>query len=379
MTQPSTVNMTFDASLIDLCPENSLHQDAYPSALYGSFSTTASESSDIAQPAPANAAAKITNPEETPKATEQSTWTPSSPPKPPTPVQHLPTIDTYNAWAPVYDTDGNILQAIDDLELATLLPNFLALATSPESLVPSAPLTIIDLGCGTGRNTAKLLSHTWPPGLDVRITGLDFSAGMLAVAAQKLEPLSKANPNVALQLRQADCFAATSPSPQSQSKFQFQSQVQNQNQNQNQDQTQLQNQPQTQPHHPPSLADIPTLADALLSTLVLEHIPLPAFFSTLSSLLLPRGYALLTNMHPEMGSRSQAGFVGADGIKIRGASFAHGVRETVEAAERAGFEVLEVRERGVEAGDVREGIVGERGFKWVGWRVWYGVLVRRVG
>jgi len=84
-------------------------------------------------------------------------------------------------------------------------------------------------------------------------------------------------------------------------------------------------------------------------------------------------------MHPEMGSRSQAGFVGADGVKIRGASFAHGVRETVEAAERAGFEVLEVRERGVEAGDVREGMVGGRGVKWVGWRVWYGVLVRRVG
>lgn len=363
--------MTFDTSLIDLCPENSLPQDAYPSTLYSSFSTTASESPDIAQPAPANAAAERINPEETPKATEQPTWMPSPPPKPPTPVQHLPTLDTYNAWAPVYDTDGNILQAIDDLELATLLPSFLALATSPESLVPSAPFTIIDLGCGTGRNTAKLLSHAWPPGLDVRITGLDFSTGMLAVAAQKLEPLSKANPNVALQLRQADCFAAASSSPQPQSQPQVQ--------NQNQDQTQLQNQSRTQTHPTPSLADIPTPADALLSTLVLEHIPLPAFFSTLSSLLRPRGYALLTNMHPEMGSRSQAGFVGADGVKIRGASFAHGVRETVEAAERAGFEVLEVRERGVEAGDVREGMVGGRGVKWVGWRVWYGVLVRRVG
>ena len=374
MTQPSTVNMTFDTSLIDLCPENPLPQDAYPSTLYGSFSTTASESSDIAQPTPANAAAKIINPEETPKATEQSAWT-SPPPKSPTPVQHLPTLDTYNAWAPVYDTDGNILQAIDDLELATLLPSFLALVTSPESLVPSAPLTTIDLGCGTGRNTAKLLSHAWPPGLDIRVTGLDFSAGMLAVAAQKLEPLSKANPNVALQLRQADCFAAASSSPQSQSKSQSQSQVQNQDQ----DQTQLQTQPQTQPHLTPSLADIPTPADALLSTLVLEHIPLPAFFSTLSSLLHPRGYALLTNMHPEMGSRSQAGFVGADGVKIRGTSFAHGVRETVEAAERAGFEVLEVRERGVEAEDVQEGRVGGRGVKWVGRRVWYGVLVRRVG
>ena len=32
-------------------------------------------------------------------------------------VQNISTQDAYNQWASVYDTDGNMLQAIDDLEL----------------------------------------------------------------------------------------------------------------------------------------------------------------------------------------------------------------------------------------------------------------------
>ncbi|OCL12299.1 hypothetical protein AOQ84DRAFT_373209, partial [Glonium stellatum] len=203
MTQPLNVNMTFDTSLIDLSAEGALPQNTYPSTLYDSFSTTASESSDTAQPTATNPASNPPNtnhaPDETPKETQEPTRpTPTPPPKPSTPIQHLPTLATYNAWAPIYDTDGNILQAIDDLELTTLLPDFLSRITSPDPHDPATPLRILDLGCGTGRNTAKLLTHAWPPGLDVRVTGVDFSAGMLEVARRKLEPLEKASSGVEL-------------------------------------------------------------------------------------------------------------------------------------------------------------------------------------
>jgi cyclopropane fatty-acyl-phospholipid synthase-like methyltransferase len=119
-------------------------------------------------------------------------------------------------------------------------------------------------------------------------------------------------------------------------------------------------------------------ADAVLSTLVLEHVPLPAYFSTLSALLKTGGYALVTNMHSDMGQVSQAGFVNEQGVKVRGTSFAHTVEETVGEAARQGFEVVSVKERRMEEEDVKEGRVGERGWKWVGVRVWYAVVVRKL-
>ena len=75
---------------------------------------------------------------------------------------YLPTIDAYDLWAPHYDADGNFLQILDSHLLEDLLPQWLA------SLPPSPK--IIDLGCGTGRNTVKLLSID---GADV--IGLDLS------------------------------------------------------------------------------------------------------------------------------------------------------------------------------------------------------------
>lgn len=119
-----------------------------------------------------------------------------------------------------------------------------------------------------------------------------------------------------------------------------------------------------------------TPVNAVISTLVLEHVPLQAYFATLSSLLLHGGLALVTNMHSDM--KSQAGFVNKDGVKVRGSSFAHTVQETLDAAMWAGFEVLSVNEREMRRDDVESGSVGERGWKWVGVRVWYGLVVKKV-
>lgn len=118
-------------------------------------------------------------------------------------------------------------------------------------------------------------------------------------------------------------------------------------------------------------------ADLVVSTLVLEHIPLKAFFKAAAGLTKPGGRLLVTNMHREMGEVSQAGFVDARGMKVRGESFAHGVQETVEEARRCGF-VLEgnVLEKGVDEADVA--VLGQRARKWVrGRRVWYGGVWRK--
>lgn len=325
MTQPS-VNMTFDTSLVDTQNPNI------------SFSTTESDPSE---------AGVLT----TSKTLNQLDATPIPPLETSTPVQHIPTQDAYDQWASVYDTDGNMLQAIDDVELSTLLPEFLYLVstfssnTTPPS-IPDGKTELIELGCGTGRTTAKVLRYPWDR--DVHIWALDFSAGMLDIAQQKLSPAVEGKNNVSLKVQQTECFPT----------------VQN-----------------------PFSSPVPTLrlssevlhaVDGLVSTLVLEHIPLRDYFATLSSLVRSGGYALVTNMHSEMGSISQAGFVNQEGVKIRGESFAHTPAETVDAARRAGFEVVSVKEREMTSEDVESGKVGERGWKWVGIKVWYGVVLRRL-
>ncbi|KAF2438582.1 S-adenosyl-L-methionine-dependent methyltransferase [Karstenula rhodostoma CBS 690.94] len=315
MTQPS-VNMTFDTSLIDT------HN------LNASFSTIESDASEADAPT-------------TIKASTQLDVTPTPPPKPSTPVQHLPTQDAYDSWAAVYDTDGNMLQAIDDVELSTFLPEFLA---SVESSVAEETIQLLDLGCGTGRNTSKLLSYPYVsnPERLIEVTALDFSAGMLDVAREKLAPLRK--DNVKLRISQADCFPTLGNEKAS---------------------------------PVPAVGGL-SAVDGVVSTLVLEHVPLGDYFATVASLVRKGGFALVTNMHSEMGKMSQAGFVNAEGVKVRGTSFAHTPSETVEAATKAGFEVVSLKERIMRREDVESGRVGERGLKWVGIHVWYGVLLRRL-
>jgi SAM-dependent methyltransferase len=267
-----------------------------------------------------------------------------------TPVQHIATQDAYDQWADIYDSDGNMLQSIDDLELETMLPEFLDDVVRSLSLTGTPRLNIIDLGCGTGRNTAKLLAYPWPTSssssprtIEINITGLDFSRGMLDVAKQKLKtPVEHGNVN--LRLQQADCFPTVSDK---------------------------------------SASSIPVVeglapANAVISTLVLEHIPLQDYFATLAALVGKGGYALVTNMHSEMGRLSQAGFVNAQGVKVRGTSFVFTPQVPAVAARGAGFEVVRLTERKMDAGVVENGLVSERGKKWIGINVWYGLVLVKV-
>ncbi|KAL2823069.1 S-adenosyl-L-methionine-dependent methyltransferase [Aspergillus granulosus] len=250
-------------------------------------------------------------------------------------IKYIETIDAYNKWAEVYDTDSNFLQALDTIEMRNLLRYFLARVQS-ESAAEDV-LKLVDLGCGTGRNTLQLAKLS-PP--EAQITGVDASPGMLAVAKATLEAEVA---GARITLGEYDLLSSTSPIPA-------------------------------------SLQD--GGASGMISTLVLEHIPVDLFFAGAARLIKPGGYFLVTNMHAEMGAISQAGFVDEKtGTKIRPTSYAHAVGDVVAAAERVGFEVValdeageKVRERTVEEGMVEA--LGARGKKWVGVTVWFGVCFR---
>lgn len=76
------------------------------------------------------------------------------------------TRDGYDAWASVYDTDGNPLIALEDPLAAALIGD-------------PAGLRIVDIGCGTGRHALRLATS------GAEVTAVDFSDGMLALAKQK--------------------------------------------------------------------------------------------------------------------------------------------------------------------------------------------------
>lgn len=73
----------------------------------------------------------------------------------------------YDAWAGTYDSDPN---ATRDLDAAVVR------ATAREL----EGLDVVELGCGTGKNTVFLKQHARS------VVGLDFSAGMLARARQRV-------------------------------------------------------------------------------------------------------------------------------------------------------------------------------------------------
>jgi SAM-dependent methyltransferase len=213
------------------------------------------------------------------------------------------------------------------------------------TLLPSdLPITITELGCGTGRNTAKLLSPSSSSPQITSIAALDLSPGMLTVAKQRCETHLTANTSNVLLAPPAVEF------------HEFDA---------------------LNPELSPVIKALEGKADLVMSTLVLEHLPLDVFFHTVKSFLKPGGYFLLTNMHADMGRISQAGFVDeVTGEKIRGHSFAHEISEAIEEGEKWGFEVIgEVGERAIIEDDLGA-VVGERGKKWIGINVWFGFVMR---
>jgi 2-polyprenyl-3-methyl-5-hydroxy-6-metoxy-1,4-benzoquinol methylase len=227
-------------------------------------------------------------------------------------IRYLDTTAAYDLWASVYDTDGNFLQALDSIEMRSLLPKFLAQISTPQ------PWKLVDLGCGTGRNTAALLSVP-----NANIVGLDASPKMLKVARSRLDKSDR------LRLDVFDLLAAS----------------------------------------PPALN-----ADAVISTLVLEHVPIDAFFKAAAEMLRPGGRLLVTNMNAEMGSISQAGFVDSKtGDKIRPKSYAHRLEDVVSGAKECGFKIAgEPLERSVDEATSEK--LGPRAKKWIGVTVWFGIM-----
>lgn len=176
----------------------------------------------------------------------------------------------YDRWAESYDHDRN---ATRDLDAAVLRGAGL----------PVRGASVLELGCGTGKNTR------WLAGEAAHVTALDFSAGMLARARAAV-------PAAHVSFEQQDLRERW------------------------------------------NVTD--TSIDVVLGNLVLEHVEeLAPIFANAARVLRPGGVLYLCELHPYRQLRgSQAHFTdSASGETVHVTAFAHSVSEYVNGGIGAGL------------------------------------------
>jgi len=215
----------------------------------------------------------------------------------------------YDQWAAVYDHDANPLVALEEPVVRAAVGDVRG-------------LSVLDLGCGTGRHSI------WLAAAGATVTALDFSEGMLAEARQK--PGAAAIRFIAHDLHQPLQFAADS-------------------------------------------------FDLVVSGLVLEHLrELGNFFGEVSRVLKPGGRAVVSAMHPAMFLRgAQARFTDPiSGAIVQPGSIAHSVGAMVMAAVRAGLQVSDIVES---AADAEIAARCPRAEKYIGWPMLVVLSLKRGG
>ncbi|KAJ7290270.1 S-adenosyl-L-methionine-dependent methyltransferase [Mycena rebaudengoi] len=212
-----------------------------------------------------------------------------------------------------YDSDGNVLILLDNELVSDVLPG----------LVREPLKTVLDLGCGTGRTAEKLLRCSNVE----QIIGLDATPGMLSLARERFH-------DPRLQFKQYDIIDDSPP-----------------------------------------LSSLLPEVDAVVSTLVIEHIPsLPMFFGRVGQVLRKGGWALVTNMHEDMGAMTGAGFVNEQGIRVTMDKFAHTVAEVVSAAEACGLRLQSAPMIRRVENEEHVAALGPRASKWIGVNMLYGLI-----
>jgi len=179
----------------------------------------------------------------------------------------------YNCWSEFYDSYPNPTVAIDELLF-------------PQVYADICRQNVLEVGCGTGRHTLRLLEF------ENTITGIDISDGMLARLREKMN-----SPN--LNLVKGDFLSESIP-----------------------------NAP----------------FDSIVASLVLEHIPdLIGFFEASRNVLKDGGHLYLSEVHPDRTANGVfAHFKKPDGNELQLKSSPHTLDKILEAAIQKGFRVTKM-------------------------------------
>lgn len=181
--------------------------------------------------------------------------------------------DGYDSWSSIYDEYPNPTVAIDEMFF-------------PKHWQHLTNVDVLEIGCGTGRHTQKLVRQ------GNRVVGLDMSSGMLNVAAERLKDTS-------VKLIEANFLEYEGLGDQ---KF-----------------------------------------DVMVTSLVIEHISnLKKFFSKVQAVLKPNGLFFVSDIHPQKSAKgSRANFVEpTTGQSIYLESYPHTDEDVVAAAKTANLALI---------------------------------------
>jgi ubiquinone/menaquinone biosynthesis C-methylase UbiE len=193
----------------------------------------------------------------------------------------LPVQEGYDRWAPHYDDYDNAVIALEQPIVTGLLGDV-------------AGLRVVDVGCGTGRHTLRMV------GEGAHVTGIDFSTGMLGVLRSKLAATPGSGQ---LELIEHDLARGL---PFADASF-----------------------------------------DLALCCLVLEHLArLDDMLTELARVVVPGGRIVIADFHPEMFRRGlHARFKpGPDAEKLQIHGIDHTISDYVMAAVRAKLEIVAMAE-----------------------------------
>ena len=194
------------------------------------------------------------------------------------------TKDGYDRWSAIYDEEENPLLVLEEPEVDRLLGDVRG-------------LEVADIGCGTGRHAIRLAQK------GARVTGIDFSEGMLAKARAKAAALASPPTFVVHDVGQ--------PFPLADHRF-----------------------------------------DRVLCALVLDHISdLAPFFAELARITKPGGQIVATVMHPAMMLRGVEARFRDPGTnkEVRPKSYANQLTSYFNAAAKTGLRIEHFGEHAVDA------------------------------
>ncbi|KAG6366269.1 hypothetical protein INS49_000445 [Diaporthe citri] len=251
-----------------------------------------------------------------------------------TEIHSLPVQELYSKWSTSYDQErANNLRGLDDTGLETLLPKFTSLLVQSHGS-STGPLRVVDFGCGTGRNTLKLMAML--PGAE--IIGLDATPAMLEVAERRCNQASSELP--ANLLPGSLSFKVYNPLEKKMGVG----------------------------------TPVPGQAQGLISTLVIEHLPIAEFFKMCSEFVGPGGYVLATNAHEDLARIARASIVDPEtGALLWGESHTHTNEAVKKEGAKWGFDLVEIQE-GIPKDP---NIVGPMRGHWDGVKCWVGFVLRR--